>query len=48
MCLSPRIRHFNQRLPVRIRRLMLGPIVECHPIDVVDEGFRGGVFGEDQ
>ena len=33
---------------VRIERFVLGPVVEGEPIDVVDEGFRRRVLGEDQ
>jgi len=33
---------------MRIERLVLGPIVEIHPLDIVDEGFRRRVLGQDQ
>ena len=48
MGLRARVGHLLDRTAIRIKRLVLGPIVEAHAVDVVDEGLRRRVLGEDQ
>ena len=48
MRLRPRIRQFLYVFAVRVERLVLGPIVEAEPVDVVDEGLRRRILREDE
>ena len=42
------MRHLDNRLAFGIERLVFSPIVEAHPIDIVDKGFCGSALGKDQ
>jgi hypothetical protein len=45
---GPRVRHFARRLTFRIKHLVIGPILKCAAIDVVDKRFSGRVFSRNQ
>ena len=46
--LGARIRQFVDRLAAREERLMLGPVVEIHAVDIVDKSLSRRVLREDQ
>ena len=43
-----RVRHLDDRLTLRIERLMFGPVVEGETVDIVHEGLGRHLFGEQQ